>query len=113
MKLLPMAVLVNMEHELNEAQVKIEKNSENKKGISLQSIIEENQEPAEMTQVEAADMLVKRMEKMDELDFIEKQLNLWLISILDIKLLKKTKNRKLERSMIKNFFNNGNVKKRE
>lgn len=45
----------------------------------------------EMSQVEAADILVERMKDINSMDFVEKQLNLWLISILDLELQNKKK----------------------
>lgn len=116
MKQIPLAIMIQLENDLEEEDRKehdseekevikhedVKRNStdannaDNKESDSKRNVDdmfknEHEENFQEMTQVEAADTLVSRMKDMESMDFVESQLNLWLISILDIDVLKKKK----------------------
>lgn len=88
MKLIPMALRIQLENDQNrEEQKNLKQDASN-----ITDSNEKDTDNEEMSQIQAADMLVQRMGHCADLDFVEKSLNLWLINILDMDLQKKRYN---------------------
>lgn len=79
--LIPIAMMVQLDRELESR----DNNTITQDSEPHSDKIEDEKEKV-MSTTEAADKLVQRMENIKEMNFIENQLNAWLISILDIDL---------------------------
>ena len=95
MKLIPIAIMMQLEHDQNKIDKKnndmdLDKsNNDTSNNVNGKNFINTGKTAEELTQIEAADILVERMQNLDEMDHIEKSLNLWLISILDDEIVDK------------------------